>query len=80
MKTTMILRLTNLQLAHARRTIRDHYRMGRNPQPHEIGVEIKSLYRHGLIDLDDGAARLAARLAVGPHPIEIPTLPTSIED
>ena len=76
----MILRLTEFQLGHARKTIRDHYRMGRDPQPHEVGETIANLYRRGLINLDDNAARLAALLAVGPFPIEIPTDPTVLED
>lgn len=63
--------MTRDQLRQARRVIRNHYDLKREPTTKEVEGEIAMLKRRGLGNLDDRQHRLASALQIGQHPIEL---------
>jgi hypothetical protein len=62
--------LTTKQREHARKTIKSHYRLKRQPTDFEIDAEIANLRRKTKRGICcDIAARLRSRLSIGDHPI-----------
>ncbi|MCK5614905.1 hypothetical protein KAR91_74270 [Candidatus Pacearchaeota archaeon] len=64
--------MTTKQREYARKVIKKHYRLNRQPTDTEIDAEIINLQRKakfgGLVDSQE---RLAAQLSTGQHPIKI---------
>jgi len=63
--------LTSKQREYARKIIKKHYRLKRQPTDKEIDLEIKNLRRKTKLGICcDIASRLRSKLSIGQHPIE----------